>query len=191
MHNLIPENIHQQGTGFLIMGETDTMNAAHSSFANGFLMKVDGNGQIVNNGTGDCQPVNRNFSASPGSIQEPLLEHRQANDISGTSWKPFDIISQDIEVHPTSYCTQKGSGGGAVTLKQRGDGCSINDTLVFFLQDAETMGASATWQYDNQYFHSIFSNGDSILLQPVRAGRSVVKATVEGNCYLNNQQINT
>ena len=188
-HNLGPENIHQQGTGFLIMGETDTMNAAQSSFSKGFLLKVDGNGQIMSNGTGDCQPVNRNFSASPGSIHDTTVEHRQTNDIKGTSWKPFDIVSQDWEINPTAYCTQKGSGGGAVSLKQSGYGCSLNDTLVFYLQDAVTMGASATWQYDNQYFRYVFSNGDSILLQPVRSGQSVVKATVEGYCFLDNQQI--
>ena len=106
-HNLGPENIHQQGTGFLIMGETDVENFGFASFANGFLMKVDGNGLIVNNGTGDCQPVNGSFSASPGSVQEVSVEPRQANNMSGTSWKPVNIISQDIEAHPTSYCIQK------------------------------------------------------------------------------------
>ena len=155
MNNHGPENIHQQGTGFLIMGETDTENFGYASFANGFLLKVDGNGLIMNNGTGDCQPVNRSFSASPGSIPERIVESRQANNMSGTSWKPVNITSLDIEVDPTSYCIQKASCG-VVGLKQRGNGCSTKDTLVFFLQDAETYNSSATWQYDTCIFIRFF-----------------------------------
>ncbi len=190
MNNHTPQNIHQQGTGFLVVGETDTLQQGMPPYSNGFLLKVDSSGQITNHATGDCQTVNRPFSASPGSVQEVSVEARQANDISGISWKPVNILSQGIDVLPTSHCTQNASGG-AVSLKQKGNGCSLKDTLVFFLQGAATSDAPATWQYDSLYFHLLFSIGDSIWLQPVREGRSVVSASVEGNCSLSSQQINT
>ena len=190
MNNHTPGNIHQQGTGFLIMGKVDTLHPGNVSFADAFLLKVDSSGQIMNNATGDCQQVNRSFSASQGSIAETYLDLRNSIDVIGPVWKPIIVTSLDIDVDPTAYCIQK-APCGVVGLKQRGNGCSLKDTLVYFLQDAATCDASATWQYDTLYFHSLFSNGDSILLQPIREGRSVLKTTIEGNCFLNTQQINT
>ena len=190
MNNQTPENIHQQGTGFLIIGKTDTTHPGNASYTNGFLLKVDSSGQIMNNATGDCQQTNQLFSASPGSITETYLDPRTSIDINGSSWTPVHIATLDIDVDPTAYCMQK-APCGVVALKQRGNGCSLQDTLVFYLKDAATCDAAASWLYDTLYFHSLFSDGDSILLQPVQEGVSKMKATVEGNCFLNIQTINT
>src|SRR4029077_16302163 len=100
------------------------------------------------------------------------------------------INTMDIDMDPTAYCIQK-APCGVVGLKQRGNGCSLKDTLVYFLQDAASCDAAASWLYDTLYFHALFSSGDSILLQPVQEGLSKIKATVEGNCFLNIQEINT
>ncbi len=190
MNNHTPQNIHQQGTGFLVIGSVDTLHPGNVSFTNGFLLKVDSSGQIMNNATGDCQQVNRSFSSSPGSISETYIDPRQTNDLTGTSWNPIGVTALDIDVDPTAYCIQK-APCGVVGLKQRGNACSLKDTLVYFLQNAASCDAVASWQYDTLYFHALFSSGDSILLQPVQSGLSTLKATLEGNCFLNIQQINT
>jgi gliding motility-associated-like protein len=190
MNNHTPENIHQQGTGFLVIGLVDTLHPGNAAFTNGFLLKVDSSGQIMNNATGDCQQVNRSFSPSQVSTNEIYIGPRQSIDISGSTWNPINITTLDIDVDPTAYCIQKATCG-VVGLKQKGNVCSLKDTLVYFLQDAASCDATAAWQYDTLYFHALFSSGDSILLQPVREGLSTLKATVEGNCFLNNQQINT
>ncbi len=89
MDNHTPENIHQQGTGFLIIGKADTTHPGNASFTNGFLLKVDSSGQIMNNATGDCQQTNQPFSASPGSIAETYI------DLKWSSFVKFVLLEKE------------------------------------------------------------------------------------------------
>src|SRR4029077_8736457 len=118
-----------------------TLHPGAVAYTNGFLLKVDSSGQIINNATGDCQEVSRSFSASPGSISETYVEPRSTLDISGSTWDPLAITTQDVDVDPTAYCIQKALCG-VVALKQKGNGCSLKDTLMCYLQDAASCDAA-------------------------------------------------
>ena len=99
VHNLSPENIHQQGTGFLIMGETDIVQFGICLICKRVFDESGRQRTDREQWNGGLPAGERPFSASPGSIQEVSVEPRQANDMSGTSWKPVNIISQDIEAY--------------------------------------------------------------------------------------------
>ena len=190
MNNHTPLNIHQQGKGFLVVGSVDVPHPGLNYWKDGFLLKVDSSGQIMNNATGECQQVNRSFTSAPGPVSLTWLTPRQSIDLTGPAFKPFNITSGNVEADPTAYCIQK-QNCGTVGLKQKGNGCSMNDTLIYFLQDPSSCDAIATWQYDTTYFHALYADGDSILLRPAREGVSTVTATIEGNCFLETKNMQT
>jgi gliding motility-associated-like protein len=175
-------NIHPQANGFIITGG---VSAPHqlNAFTNAFLLKVDSTGQIIPNAGADCMPTNGilNSSATPITLNEPITAgSANTQDISSAV---ANVFSQAASVDATAFCNLP-ANCNTVLFKQRGTGCSLADTLVYFLQNASNCDAAATWQFSPAYFKNGVINGDSVELIPLQAGSSTVTANIEGNCSL-------
>lgn len=71
----------------------------------------------------------------------------------------------------------------------RGTGCSLSDTLVYYLVDAANCDAAASWMYDPDFFEAVSVTSDAIHLVPKQRGLSTVKAFIEGNCSIMEQEL--
>lgn len=179
--NYSPLNIHPQASGFLIAGTATTSHAGYGSFTNCFLLKVDSIGEVIPGATGDCAQINRTVTVGPFPISIIRPATDGSPDLIQFVAGPVNLSGQPIFMDATPFCSVLGNCG-AVSFKQRGNGCSLSDTLVYFLEDASNCDAAATWSFDPSFFRSGVVNGDSIELIPLQRGVSTVNATIEGNC---------
>lgn len=179
MKNYTPLNIHPQGDGFLIAGFV-TPNSPY--FPNSFLLKVDSSGVIIPSATGDCSYTDNNLKKeafSSVAISYPAID--SVIDLNPLDIKKGSVLIQDVFVDAMPYCNTSGSCGN-VGFKQKGNGCSLTDTLEYYLENAASCNAAATWNYDPAFFTAVAVNGQVIDLVPLKNGVSTVTANIEGNC---------
>jgi gliding motility-associated-like protein len=175
-------NIHTQGTGFLVLGTVNNTNPYSSFYSQAFMLKVDSMGVIINGASGICAFQNRTLLPLPFPVNEidPRID-------SVVNYTGFLMASNPVLIIPkvtdaTLYCHEQ-SSCTPVNLVQSGAGCSLQDTLVFYLTN-NSCGVSANWQYDTAYFTLVHLSGDTLKLVPKHTGTSIVKAEVEDDCSL-------
>ncbi|MFT3704959.1 MAG: gliding motility-associated C-terminal domain-containing protein [Agriterribacter sp.] len=178
-------NIHSQGNGFIVAGNVSTKNPL---FNNNFLLKVDSSGQVIPNATGDCQVEDATLNIQSTTITSVSPETQGVTNLTNLKTESANMLSQDVFVDAVPYCNVSGSCG-VVGFQQNGNGCSLTDTLVYYLQDPHNCDAAATWQYDASFFKPISSGTYAIKLLPLRSGIYTIKASIEGNCSYTEKNI--
>lgn len=188
MPNYQPWNVHPQADGFLIAG---TATAKGPFYRNSFLIKVDKNGTIIPSASsGDCRYTDNQL------VKKAIKINLSDNRIDSVVTLPDAYITkqtfltQDVDLDAIPFCNIS-AACGTVGFKQKGNGCSLNDTLVYYLENAENCDAAATWSYDPAYFSAISISGQAIELKPLKNGVSKITANIEGNCSFKQQVINT
>ncbi|MBE7179461.1 MAG: hypothetical protein INR69_23865, partial [Mucilaginibacter polytrichastri] len=158
----MPYNIHPQGSGFLIMGHV-SLGLYNFPYRNSFLLKVDSSGNIIPNASGDCRQEDKDFTISNTSISvaDPAID--SVVNLAEFFTAAGDMQTQNLDLDATKLCGVP-KDCGTVSLKQKGSGCSLQDTLVYYLEGAANCDAAATWEYDASYFKAGTVNGDSIEL---------------------------
>lgn len=178
MKNYTPLNIHSQANGFLITGST----VNNLNFKNSFLLKIDSNGTVIPSAfTGDCRYTNNNLIKGSVTVSLSYNAIDSVVNIPDAYITNANTLSQDVFVDAVPYCGAS-ANCGVVGFKQKGNGCSLSDTLEYYLEDAANCDAAATWKYDTSFFKPAFVNGNVIDLLPLRSGVSSVTAFIEGNC---------
>jgi gliding motility-associated-like protein len=181
-------NIHQQANGYILLGTALAPRQNDPLFTHGFMLKVDSVGEIVHPNVGACSSVTGTLNASPIAVSLSWNAIDAVIDLTPVTLLPGNIISMDIPMDATLFCSER-ANCSQVTLGQRGNGCSVSDTLVYFLQNATNCGAVATWQYDATFFKPGLVSSDTLRLIPLRTGASTVKADMEGHCFLDTKII--
>lgn len=187
MKGYTPYNIRQQANGFMLVGPALAPREYVPYFTNGFMLKVDSVGQIVYPNTGSCASVPAIFSVRPATVT-PIVYGTHAIGNLPVNLTPGNIQSKNEFMDATLHCYEP-ANCSQVTLARRGNGCSVTDTLVYFLQDARNCGAVATWQFDPAHFKPALVSSDTLKLVPLTTGASVVKVDMEGHCFLDTKTI--
>lgn len=173
-----PHNIHPQGNGVIISGKIET---ASDLFTNSFIIKTDSAGLVES--SAECAPVDAPFFTTPFSLRETFQFIDGIQTTPHTQIEPAQLISITENLYAAQKC-HKVDMCGQVGFLQRGNGCSLTDTLVYYLMDAKNCDAVATWDFDPAYFKAVYKDAYSLHLLPLQKGVSNVKATIEGNCML-------
>jgi gliding motility-associated-like protein len=182
MSGYSPFNIHQQANGFMIVGAALAPRDNASYFANGFMLKVDSVGQIVYPNAGYCSTVQENMMVNPVVVTPVPYGSDQTSELTSVILTTGAIKIMDEFMDATLHCYDPASCS-QVTLAQRGNGCAVTDTLVYFLENAGSCGAVATWQYDPLFFKPEYISSDTLKLIPLQQGASTVKVDMEGHCF--------
>ena len=177
-HNVF--NIHSQGTGTLILGTVSNPTPYSAFFSKAFILKVDSMGIVNTGATGACANTNTAFAPLPYPVTE--LDSRIDSVVNIIQFltvnKPVSTFEQAVDA--TLYCNKQ-SMCTNVQIGNTGNGCSPQDTLIYFLAN-NSCGVTSKWQYDTSYFTLIQSTGDTLKLVPKRAGASQIKAKIEDDC---------
>lgn len=177
-----PNNIHPQGNGFIIVGARET---GKPHFNQPFLLKVDSAG-LIESGA-QCMPVDAVISRFNTKINPTDVLIENVTDADLEIWDS-EILSQPESVDATQYCHEIGNCGN-VGFLQKGKGCSLEDTLIYYLKGPQLCDAAATWQYDPSFFKPLSVDAYSLQLVPLKKGTSTIKATIEGNCTITEKKI--
>jgi gliding motility-associated-like protein len=184
-----PFNIHTQGKGIVVMGAV--MNRPTDPiqyfFTDAFLIKTDSSGELITGGAGSCTSTDRPLAPVPISFSVAPAGHT-LQDVQNYTLSNGSISSMDFAVDATLLCSTP-ANCNTVTLKQRGTGCSLGDTLVYYLEDNADCDAAAAWHYDTAFFKAVHMNGDSIRIVPKKTGAFTINARIEGNCMITTQSI--
>jgi len=183
-----PYNIHPQATGFWVTGALTGPRADYVSFTNAFLIKADSNGQILSGAPADCSQTDRPLTLVPASVSvlSPAID--AVIPYNGETTSASSVTSFNIPMDATLYCNAT-MDCNEVGFLEKGTGCSLSDTLIYYLKDAANCDAAATWQFDATLFRPAFINGDTLKLLPLQKGGSTVTATIEGDCRLSVKNI--
>lgn len=193
MKDYIVTNIHPQGKSILLMGGTRAPKPNDIQFMNGFMLKVDSSGHIKPPNSGTCDPVITGAGTSTpvitplGILPGPDIIEDVVNPFA-FNVTPSQVVSLEMPLDATLFCYEPASCG-LVTLGQQGNGCSIGDTLVYFLQNAQSCGATASWQYDTAFFKTTLLSTDTLRLVPKQTGTSTIQVEMEGYCFLDTKSI--
>lgn len=177
-----PYNIHPQGNGFIIVGAKET---SKPYFNQAFVLKVDSAG-LIESGA-QCAPTNTTLSTFNTKIIPSVTLIEDITEADLEIWDS-EILSQPESIDATQYCHETGNCG-TVGFLQKGTGCSLTDTLVYYLQNPQLCDAAATWQYDPSFFKPLSVDAYSLQLIPLKKGTSSVKAIIEGNCTVAEKNI--
>lgn len=181
-------NIHTQSNGFVITGSVTEVHPLNGRFNSGFILKTDSIGKIIANATGSCEtvttacvPVNLVVNQSASNIDSVVnLSNFAVYNSTVTEFPEF--IDADLFCNQQSNCTP-------VTVASIGNGCSMQDTLTYYLAN-NTCGASVIWTFDSSFFSLVSVTGDSLKLLPKKTGASVLTAKVEDACSIVTQTLN-
>ncbi|HEX6426525.1 MAG TPA: gliding motility-associated C-terminal domain-containing protein [Niastella sp.] len=180
-----PLSMKAQGKGVCVWGDVrDRYQMAKNwSFSNAFFIKTDSSG-LINPG-GGCDRTDRPFVPTPISFSvSPTRLFIQDK-------KPFSvpvgsITGVDMSIDATLFCSTP-ANCSTVAIKQRGAGCSLKDTLVYYLADNADCDAAATWQYDTSLLKAVGMDGNAIQIVPKQTGAFTIRATIEGSCITTSQ----
>lgn len=184
-----PFNIHPNAGGIFMVGTVDRPNPLNNRFTNGFMLKVDSIGNILpNNASGNCSNITVPFEAintvaSPTTLYYIDSVVTISNFLSPSS----NVLAMPTVIDAELSCSQQ-STCAPVTLSVLGNGCSIHDTLTYYLGN-NNCGAVATWNYDTAFFQQIYRSTDTIKLKPKTTGTSQVSAVIEDDCSIITQSL--
>lgn len=182
-------NIRQQGRSFVIMGRAADPQPLLTGFYNSFILKVDSAGQIVQPNTGSCATTPAATLVTPTAVSETTSRIDDIVSLTNTPMQPATLLSRPIFMDASLYCFEP-ANCRQVTLEKLGNGCTVTDTLVYYLKDAANCGAVSHWTYDASQFKATAFNSDTLRLVPLKTGSSLVRAVMEGYCFTETKNIN-
>jgi gliding motility-associated-like protein len=182
-------NIHANANGAFMIGTVSKPHPLNAKFTNSFMMKVDSVGNILpGNTSGTCSNTAVPFSAV-NVVASPTTSYYidDVIDLTGLLVQPSPVLEQPAVIDAELYCSQQ-SVCGPVVLAVSGTGCSINDTLTYYLGN-NNCGAVAAWSYDTSFFYLLHQSADTLKLKPKKTGTTLVTAAIEDGCSLTTQSL--
>jgi gliding motility-associated-like protein len=183
-----PLSMKAQGKGVCVWGDIRDryQPAKYWSFSNAFFIKTDSSG-LINPG-GGCDRIDRPFVPTPISFSVSPTR------VTIQDKKPFavpvgTITGNDMSIDATLYCSTP-ANCNTVSVKQRGAGCSLNDTLIYYLDDNADCDAAAVWKYDTAFFKAVMANGNELKVVPKKKGAYTINAVIEGSCLTTAETVN-
>ncbi|MBO9203847.1 MULTISPECIES: gliding motility-associated C-terminal domain-containing protein [Niastella] len=185
--NYYPLSIKAQGKGVVVWGDArDRYQPAKNwFFSNAFFIKTDSSGMI--NTGGGCDRTDRSFVPTPISFSVSPSQH-SLQDIKAFPVFFGSITGNAMSLDATLFCNTP-ANCNVVTLKPGNNGCSLRDTLTYYLANNAGCDAAATWQYDTAFFKAVGLNGDSIRVVPKKTGVYTINARIEGSCMVTTQNV--
>ncbi len=184
-----PFNIQINASGVFITGTVSRPRPQTPVFTNSFMMKVDSLGDILPvNAGGTCSNTAVSFSAvaAVASLSSQYYIDSVVN-LTGLLVQPSPVLEQPAVIDAELFCSQQ-SVCGPVVLSVSGTGCSINDTLTYYLGN-NNCGAVAAWSYDTSFFYLVHQSTDTLKLRPKRSGATLINAAIEDDCSLTTQSL--
>lgn len=174
-------NIHQQGSGALILGTIKRPRPGAPQFTTTFMMKVDSNGIVSPAASGLCGTEDRPL-LSPLQITVTNIDSRIDSVVNLSDLIITNSTVKEIPraIDAILYCNVK-TGCLPVTLGVIGSGCDLQEPLIYYLNN-NNCGAVASWKFNTDYFQLISSSSDTLKIKPKRSGTSQVIAEVEDDC---------
>jgi gliding motility-associated-like protein len=185
--NYFPLSMKAQGKGICIWGDIKDryQPAKFWWFSKAFFIKTDSSGMI--NAGGGCDRTDRPFVPTPISFSVSptrlFIQNKTPFSIPVGS-----ITGVDMSIDATLFCSTP-ANCSTVDIKQRGAGCSLKDTLVYYLADNADCDAAATWQYDTSLLKVVGIDGNAIQVVPKQAGAFTIRANIEGSCLIDTRNI--
>lgn len=189
INGYLPFNARPQGKGLIVVGADPAQHTGDSYFINSFILKLDSSGQLQSGAAANCVATNQPFPVSVCTTCTPANFNYGppvASDGYPLINKTGSPYIQNNDLTPVLYCFQPGNCN-SVSLQQKGAACSLNDTLVYLLDNSGNCGAAATWSFDPSFFRPGRISGDSIQLIVQKAGATWVGAQIEGYCSFSTQ----
>jgi len=189
INGYLPFNVRSQGKGLIVVGADPSNHTGDPAFINSFVLKLDSSGQLQAGAAANCVATDRPFPVSvcttcaPANFNYGPPTATDGYPLTNTTGSPY---IQNNDLTPVLYCFQPGNCN-SVSLQQKGTACSLNDTLVYYLDNSGNCGAAATWSFDTGFFRPGRISGDSIQLIVQKTGSTSVGALVEGYCSFSSQ----
>jgi gliding motility-associated-like protein len=186
--NYYPLSIKAQGKGICVWGDIkDRFQPAKPWwFSNAFFIKTDSTGMI--NPGGGCDRTDRPFI--PASISFTISPSQHTlQDVRSFPVPVGSITGTDMPIDATLYCSTP-ANCNTVNIKQRGTGCSLTDTLTYYLADNADCDAAAIWQYDTAFFKPVHADGNELKVVPKKKGAYTISASIEGSCLTTAETVN-